>query len=257
MRPLREQLTISPTMQPEVASIVNTFKSWDEEGTGLISRSDLTLLIRTLTPGITDADISKLFDALAEEGMAVDDLKYEDFVAWLWASTEAQAGAATSSSAMPAAHQPEEVDEAIDEEARRRGLWEGSLAEAMRKASEKYAADKVCSYWGEVQARLVSEEYINHVQGEYFKRVDADHDGKISLNEVSEVIAKSLKCVADIMGTHQQPTMQEIRAAFDAHDTLATGRGVMGVDEFLNLMRYLQVRVAEAAMAMSRIFQLG
>mmetsp|Transcript_102816 Transcript_102816/g.261208 ORF Transcript_102816/g.261208 Transcript_102816/m.261208 type:complete len:301 (-) Transcript_102816:72-974(-) len=294
-------------MQSEVANIVQAFKSWDETGTGLISRSDLTILIRALTPGITDADIVKLFDALAEEGMPPEDLKYEDFVTWLWSAPPAAAApnalavpkvAAPAQSSVPAdtkapkkekaeaappkaeaappkaesapprpgaappkaeaaapkaeAAPPEE--EEIDEEARRRGLWQAALESAASKALNKYPEEKVRQYYSEVRTRLEGQEYIDHAKGAFFDGVDSDHDGKISFKEVAEVIAKSLKCVSDIMGTHAQPTMQEIRAAFDAHDTLAVGRGVMGVDEFLNLLRYLQVRVAEAAMPMSRVF---
>mmetsp|Transcript_78277 Transcript_78277/g.162593 ORF Transcript_78277/g.162593 Transcript_78277/m.162593 type:complete len:240 (-) Transcript_78277:249-968(-) len=238
---------MTSSLSPQVNNIVQAFRSWDEEGTGRITREDLETLIRALLPDLSDPDLEKLFDALGAAGMPTEDLRYEDFILWLY-----QPVAEETSTRQPV----ETYDsEEIDEEARRRGLWQAELVAAAERACREYPEDKVRQYFREVSARLESEEYLSHVKGQYFQCVDLDHDGKISFIEAASVIAKSLKCVADIEGSHELPRMKDIRRAFDAHDTLVFGRGHMGADEFLNLMRYLQVRVAAAALPMSKYFR--
>jgi len=265
----------APVMHSEAHHIVDAFKTWDEEGSGVISKKELSNLIRTLTPDVTDEDIEKLFIAASRDGLAVDDFQYEAFIDWLWAVDDGdlsgsggrgadiaadKAGDGGGGGGQPIAatgkeKEEEEKEDEIDEEARRRGLWEGALASASSRAMERYPKEQVRQYFDEVRARLEGQDYALHVQGTMFDRVDADHDGKISFQEATALISKSLQCVADITGTGRHPTMEDVRFAFDSHDTLAIGRGIMGVDEFLNLMRYLQVCVAEAAMPMSRVFR--
>mmetsp|Transcript_112064 Transcript_112064/g.219685 ORF Transcript_112064/g.219685 Transcript_112064/m.219685 type:complete len:236 (-) Transcript_112064:118-825(-) len=232
-------------MVSKVEDVVQAFKSWDVDGTGIITKKELSDLIRTLAPQIMEDDLDRLFDAAASDGLRVDDLKYEEFLFWLWSTDAMSQGDGSAST--PA-------EDGIDEEARRRGLWEGAVESASSNAMARYPPEKVRRYFNGIVDRLRSKEYCDHVKGAYFESVDANRDGKVSFAEAEALIAKSLRCAADLLHIKGHPTAQEIRAAFDAHDTLVAGRGMMGVDEFLNLMRYLQVRVAEAALPLSSFF---
>ncbi|CAL1153662.1 unnamed protein product [Cladocopium goreaui] len=99
-----------------------------------------------------------------------------------------------------------------------------------------WPADKVACYWDEVEKRLKSEQYIDHVRSKMFVQVDQDQDGRVSFEEAKALICKSLSCAADLTKA-PGPTRDEVRLAFDAHDTLVEGRGRMGVEEFVNLAR--------------------
>jgi hypothetical protein len=235
------------------------FRNWDQEGSGLISRRQLCGVLTRLSPKVTDQELSRLFAALGADG-ALDGyglepgpdslLRYESFLTWLWAEGEpGEGGRATS-----AAQLRERLEE--DEAARERGLWEGALSEARARAAEKYSEPVAKSYFDEVAQRLSGSQYSEHVKGAFFTKVDEDKDGKVSFEEASALIAKALSFASD-MGLAPKPTGQEVRAAFDAHDTLVGGRGRMGADEFLNLARYLQVRVAEAGLPLSRVVTEG
>jgi len=140
-----------------------------------------------------------------------------------------------------------------EEAARAMGLWEGALSAAKAKAAQKYDMARIESYFEEVRTRLSSAEYSEHVKGSFFQKVDTNKDGKVSFEEALSLIHRSLQCVKNMGGSESPPTHEEIRAAFDAHDTEVEGWNFMGGDEFLNLMRYLQVRVAEAMLPLSDI----
>eukprot|EP00913_Durusdinium_trenchii_P032359 g30299.t1 len=90
-----------------------------------------------------------------------------------------------------------------DEDARARGLWEDAIKKARLKASRTFG----------------------------FICVDQDKDGRVSFDEAKLLICQSLRCAADLTKA-PSPTQEEVRLAFDAHDTLVEGRGRMGVDEF-------------------------
>jgi Ca2+-binding EF-hand superfamily protein len=135
---------------------------------------------------------------------------------------------------------------------RTKGLWRGTLAVAKAKASQRFNGAAVESYFQGVTERLSSPEYAAHVKGEFFKQTDTNKDGKVSFGEAMSVISSTLQCAADLGGS-QKPTPEAIREAFDAHDTIEEGWNFMGGDEFLNLMRYLQVRVAEVMLPLSQL----
>mmetsp|Transcript_22290 Transcript_22290/g.40154 ORF Transcript_22290/g.40154 Transcript_22290/m.40154 type:complete len:222 (-) Transcript_22290:171-836(-) len=212
--------------------VQEAFQDWDTRGQGTIGREQLTRIIRRLTPQVGDSDLEALFAAAgAENGAGV---KYNDFLDWLWSDS------------------PPSPDETRKEAARQRGLWEDALNDARARAAQTWPAEKVNKYWNEVQARLVADEYIQHVKTQMFTQADKDKDGRVSFDEAKALIIKSLKCSADLMNA-PQPTQEEVRDAFDAHDTLVDGRGQMSMDEFVNLARYLQVRVAEAMLPLSKV----
>lgn len=239
-------------MHSEVANIVHAFESWDESGSGIISREHLTVLIRALTPGVTDVDIDTLFEALETEGVRLENIKYMDFVEWLWSdAAKESAKVAPQSHAVMSEEPRQEADG--DKETRRRGLWEAELSTAASRASHKYSETKVRQYFIEVKWRLESDEYCSHIKGALFNSIDTQNRGKVAYAEVADLIEKSLGCAADISGSGRRPSAEEIRDAFDMHDTLVTSRGFLGVDEFLNLMRFLQIKVAEAAMPLSQL----
>lgn len=236
----------------EADHIIQAFRSWDESGSGIISRHDLASIIRALSPGIAERDLDRLFKAAARDGFQAEDLKYEDFVTWLWhPSNLATLEVAEEAAAAAAAEEKGRAAAAAEEQAKKNVLWKGTLAAATAKAQERYPEEKVHQYWDDVSDRLYSQDYAKHVRSTFFDKVDTDRDGMITFRQVLPVIRKCLQCAAD-MEHRPRPTKQEMRAAFDAHDG---GKGVMGEEEFLNLMRYLQIKVAEAVMPMSRVFR--
>lgn len=133
---------------------------------------------------------------------------------------------------------------------RENGLWQGTISGAKAKAYQRFAKADVDSYFDKVEERLSGPEYEAHVRGAFFTQVDTNKDGKVSFDEASGLIISTLVCSADLAGA-QKPTKESIREVFDAHDTIVQGWDFMGEDEFLNLMRYLQVHVAEAMLPLS------
>mmetsp|Transcript_1173 Transcript_1173/g.2906 ORF Transcript_1173/g.2906 Transcript_1173/m.2906 type:complete len:225 (+) Transcript_1173:98-772(+) len=222
-------MTVTPDM------VLDAFRSWDKDGSGAIQSDELRVIFRRLCPALTDEHLNTLFAAAAKDGGGSDRVRYEQFVRWLWKDGINQADV-------------ENADEAM----RQQGLWRGALVDASARAAVNHPADKVRQYFDTVKSRLEGLEYTAHVKDEYFKRIDADKDGKVSFAEAQKEIVKSLQCAADL-GMGRKPTEKEIRAAFDAHDTLFAGRGMLGEDEFLNLARYLQVVVAEAILPLSQV----
>mmetsp|Transcript_56811 Transcript_56811/g.164861 ORF Transcript_56811/g.164861 Transcript_56811/m.164861 type:complete len:226 (+) Transcript_56811:55-732(+) len=223
----------------DVKEVVHAFKCWDTVGAGVITRQGLRGLIATLVSGITDEDIERLFEAAAEDGLSLDNVRYEEFLMWLWANEGTTADAAPN-------------DQESDDIA---GPWATELAGASSRAAERYPPEKVQGYFGEVTARLRSSAYREHVTGSLFDGVDADRDGRVSFAEAAPLVGKCLQCAADLAQTGHRPSADDVRAAFDAHDS--EGRGFLGPGEFLGLMRHLQAKVAEAALAISRAVQEG
>merc|ERR1740121_1620379 len=163
----------SGAMNSEVDHIIEAFKSWDESGSGVISREDLSSIIRALSPGIGEDDLEKLFSAAASDGLPGNQLKYEDFVTWLWLPTpgdktekKAPAPVPPPKSSKPANARPVKKAPAqqaksptsaaapasspafdpADEERRRRGLWQGALKDAAANGARKYREEKVRQY---------------------------------------------------------------------------------------------------------------
>lgn len=62
----------------EVQDVVQAFKTWDVRGSGVITRKALTDLIRTLSPDILQDELDRLFEAAADDGLRLEDVKYED-----------------------------------------------------------------------------------------------------------------------------------------------------------------------------------
>eukprot|EP00440_Ansanella_granifera_P013860 gb/GFBE01015059.1/.p1 GENE.gb/GFBE01015059.1/~~gb/GFBE01015059.1/.p1 ORF type:complete len:224 (+),score=39.30 gb/GFBE01015059.1/:1-672(+) len=208
------------------------FQTWDAQGQGTIGRGQLMRIIRRLTPHVGEKDLEALFSAAGADPNG--GVKYDDFIAYLWADSE-----------------PSEAERLL-EAARQRGLWENAINEARAKAAKSFPSDRVDRYWDEVKSRLAGDEYSQHVKTAMFVKADQDKDGRICFEEAKALILKSLKCAAAITHT-PQPTDEDVRDAFDAHDTLVEGRGRMGADEFVNLARYLQVRVADAMLPLSKV----
>lgn len=135
---------------------------------------------------------------------------------------------------------------------REKGLWEGAMASAKLKAYQRYEEGAVDAYFNEVRERLRSAAYEVHVKGPLFTKVDSDKDGKVSFTEASGMITSALVCSADLAGA-KKPTTESVREVFDAHDTISQGWEYMGGVEFLNLMRFLQVQIAEAMLPLSLV----
>jgi len=238
---------------------MQTFRSWDVDGSGVIARRELLGIIKRLCPDMDDRDLDMLFTAA---GVHSDgQLRYEEFLNWLWRDSigETEAAAIARARDKPEAEMgfgrfAKGLAEA--EAAKERGMWEDALMAARAKAALTYPAAKVKQYFDGVHSRLEGEEYQRDVKGTYFTRVDADKDGLVTFEEAAKLIKKSLNCAADFQMA-PKPTAEEIRFAYDAHDTMADGRGRMGVDAFLNLHRYLQVRVAEAMLPLSQLVRGG
>jgi len=139
-----------------------------------------------------------------------------------------------------------------DEALRKKGTWQEAIAIAKIKACQRFSQSAVELYFDEVKNRLSDTAYAEHVKGEFFTRVDSNKDGKVSFEEALGLINSTLQCASDLAGA-QKPTPEAIREVFDAHDTHEQGFNFMGGDEFLNLMRYLQVQVAEAMLPLSQV----
>lgn len=140
----------------------------------------------------------------------------------------------------------------VDKEMREKGLWKEAIIIAKAKACQRFNETAVETYFEEVDTRLTGEAYAKHVTGVVFAKVDTNKDGKVSFDEALQLIRSTLQCAADLAGA-QKPTAEAIREVFDAHDTMAQGWDFMGGDEFLNLMRYLQVQVADAMLPLSEL----
>eukprot|EP00927_Polykrikos_kofoidii_P074405 TRINITY_DN70395_c0_g1_i1.p1 TRINITY_DN70395_c0_g1~~TRINITY_DN70395_c0_g1_i1.p1 ORF type:complete len:230 (-),score=42.97 TRINITY_DN70395_c0_g1_i1:243-932(-) len=222
---------MSTVIGPPPEKVQNAFKDYDTSGDGLIAADKLSMVLRKLND-FSEEELEALF-----AGVEVDSdgkVNYEDFVLWLWSEFASSAEA---------------------EQARVKGLWEGSLASAIANGQKAYATRKesVQQYYDEVRARLTGKDYVDHIKTTFFERTDTNKDGRVDLNEATGLIFKSFQCCTQFHQKASSPTQDEIRSAFDAHDTKAFGRGRMGGDEFLNLTRYLQVRVAEAMLPFSSI----
>eukprot|EP00419_Tripos_fusus_P000974 CAMPEP_0172675676 /NCGR_PEP_ID=MMETSP1074-20121228/13419_1 /TAXON_ID=2916 /ORGANISM="Ceratium fusus, Strain PA161109" /LENGTH=269 /DNA_ID=CAMNT_0013493165 /DNA_START=46 /DNA_END=850 /DNA_ORIENTATION=- len=221
------------------------FRTWDKDGNGMISKKEFTGIILRLSPDMSQEDLDVLFDAadINDDGR----LNYEEFFSWLWAPDEGPENPNDNGGA-------EVIKAEQGTIPNQHGLWEGAVSDSRAKFSDAYPVERVNQYFDEVQARLGGQEYEEHVKGTFFNRVDKNKDGKVDFQEAYSLIRKSLQCAADITGS-AKPTAEEIRAAFDAHDEFSSGRGRMGVDEFTNLCRYLQVRVAEAMLPPQQLGQ--
>lgn len=216
--------------------IVEAFETWDVEGRGIISSSQLVRILKQLTPCITDNDIGVLLKEA--HPLSSTEVNYKDFIRWLCDDCSF------------------DEREHMQESFRESGLWEGTLQASRMRCASSWPVERVNWYFDQVYSRLASEDYVQHVKRDLFTRTDQDKDGLISFDEARTLICKTLQCAADIEHTHQ-PTQEQIREAFDAHDTIAFGRGRMGEQEFLNLARYLQVRVAEAMLPFSKVITDG
>jgi Ca2+-binding EF-hand superfamily protein len=218
------------------------FRTWDKDGNGMISKKEFTDIILRLSPEMSQEDLDVLFDAadINDDGM----LNYEEFFGWLWAPDEELMNPNNNGGIEAKAEQGMISNQ--------HGLWEDAVSDSRTKFIDSYPQERVNQYFDEVQARLGGQEYEEHVKGSFFNRVDKNKDGKVDFQEAYSLIRKSLQCAADITGS-AKPTAEEIRAAFDTHDELSSGRGRLGVDEFTNLCRYLQVRVAEAMLPLSSL----
>lgn len=135
---------------------------------------------------------------------------------------------------------------------REQGLWTVAMSSAKAKSCQRFDEAAVNQYFEEVQARLTNTAYAEHVKGPLLAQVDVNKDGKVSFPEALGLIKSTLQCAADLSGA-QKPTPEAIREVFDAHDTVVQGWDFMGGDEFLNLMRYLQVQVAEGMLPLSQL----
>jgi len=278
-------------LSSEIQRIVAAFKGWDEEGTGLMSRQEFSELLRHLAMNVSDAELDQLFDAAASDGLSVGNLKYEDFLLWLWKDKHVDAvlseGTAIGSSAPADAIEQHAAQDERDQcthpasadgrkpqvdldsdpivaetlcgkPSDRPRFWQNAIRRAIEVSSTEegaYVPERVQRYFQLIHSRLESQDYADQIRTQWFDGVlDADRDGKVSFLDAASLIAKSLQCAADFSKS-TRPDPREIRDVFDAHasDSCASACGVLGQDEFLDLMRYLQIQVAEAVMPLSQI----
>ncbi|CAJ1415234.1 unnamed protein product [Effrenium voratum] len=194
------------------------FRSWDVRGNGTIGRRQLICILRRLTPQVSEADLEVLFVAAGVD--AETGVSYNDFISYLWSD-----------------HRTGEH------------LWDESMKAARAKV-HPWPAERVDRYWNEVEHRLQSQQYIDHVKSTIFVRADKDHDGTVSFEEAKTLISQSLQCAADLTRA-PRPTQEEVRRAFDAH---LQGQGQrLSEDEFVDLARHLQVIVAQAMLPFSKV----
>jgi len=216
--------------------IAQLFKQHDINDDGTIKVEELEGVLAAI--GFTAEQSQEM---LLQVKSSNGDIRYDDFLAWLFPKGELHEGAA-----------------GIEAKAERgtisnqHGLWEDAVSNSRTKFIDKYPQERVNQYFDEVQLRLGGREYEEHVKSTFFNHVDTSKDGKVDFQEAYSLILKSLQCAAAITGS-AKPTAEEIKAAFDTHDKLSSGSGRLGLGEFTNLCRYLQVRVAEAMLPLSSL----
>lgn len=141
-----------------------------------------------------------------------------------------------------------------DKSLRERGLWEEAVSTAVARGCQKFDKSAVEAYFKQVRDKLSGTAYAEHVKGPIFAQVDTNKDGKVEFTEAYNLINSTLQCAADL-GKMPRPKQDVLQEVFEAHDTIAEGWDFMGGEEFLNLMRYLQVQVAEAMMPFSQVIK--
>eukprot|EP00927_Polykrikos_kofoidii_P024855 TRINITY_DN22485_c0_g2_i1.p1 TRINITY_DN22485_c0_g2~~TRINITY_DN22485_c0_g2_i1.p1 ORF type:complete len:702 (+),score=133.79 TRINITY_DN22485_c0_g2_i1:75-2108(+) len=89
MAPRGRQRNLKPPTDPESAMLIETFRRFDDNGDGVISREELARVFQAVDPvHWSDARIERLMEEADTNGDGL--IKYEEFCAWLITSSEGQ-----------------------------------------------------------------------------------------------------------------------------------------------------------------------
>jgi len=200
-----------------VAELKATFARWDTDGSGSITGDELFAIFKALDPTFMQAELDEM---MAEADVNKDGkIDINEFIDWC-TNTGAE-------------------DMFVGE------LWVEKWKRCKAEALEMHPGwqAKMEKHWDQIKARLESEAFDKNCVALFMQSEDDNNDGLIDYQEVKDLIEPTLEMLhsQDSSLKRKKVTEEQIKAAFDAHDTAAEGKGKMGKGEFGNLIKYLQV----------------
>lgn len=210
-----------------VEELKATFKRWDTDGSGAITKDELFAIFKALDPSFMDIELDEM---MAEADVNKDGkIDVNEFIDWCTGG---------------AGGEGVEIPMGV--------LWEEKLEQCRRDALRQFSgwSFKVKKHFDNLKERLSADAFQN-VVNMYMAGEDDNKDGLISFEEIADVIEPIFEALHQNDRKFKQTKKvdeKQIRAAFDAHDTEEAGKGKLGKDEFSNLIKYLQVISAAAMM---------
>eukprot|EP00746_Dinoflagellata_sp_MGD_P128502 gnl/MRDRNA2_/MRDRNA2_62857_c0_seq1.p1 gnl/MRDRNA2_/MRDRNA2_62857_c0~~gnl/MRDRNA2_/MRDRNA2_62857_c0_seq1.p1 ORF type:complete len:265 (+),score=61.72 gnl/MRDRNA2_/MRDRNA2_62857_c0_seq1:131-925(+) len=213
----------------KVAKLKECFARWDTDGSGLINIEELFAILRTLNPTFTQEEGEEL---LKEADQNKDgQIDVNEWIDWCIGGY------------LDHRHYHVQMEE----------LWKVKMKMAKQEACDEYPEfkEQISTRFDNLKRRQMASDYEQKCWGIFLADNDTDQDGLISYDEVKGMIGATLsalqshdedpiKALRDRQSINNSIDDASVKAAFDAHDTVAEGKGKMGKEEFANLMRYLQ-----------------
>lgn len=213
-------------MPYKVDDLKATFKKWDADGSGTISKDELFAVFKALDPSFMTIELDEI---MSEADVNRDgQIDVDEFITWL-SGGKGQGG--ENMGPTMSIFQGE--------------IWEQKLMQSKSEAIKEYPKrrKKIEEHFDQMKERLSSDDFISNVVSMFLEMTDANEDGIISYDEAKDHIEPTLERLHTDDSRYKSRKLEEaeIKAAFDAHDTMAEGKGKLGKEEFANLVRYLQV----------------
>lgn len=210
----------------KVDELKATFKRWDTDGSGAITKDELFAIFRALDPTFMEVELEEM---MAEADVNKDgQIDINEFIDWC-----------TSDESELSIPQGE--------------IWEEKMKLVKEEAMAQYSgwSKKVEKHFEQLKTRLSSEAFTKQTVSMFLAGEDDNNDGLISYAEVKDLIEPTFEAIyAQNSGLRKRKLDETtIKAAFDAHDTADAGKGKMGKTEFSNLIKYLQVLNASVMMS--------
>lgn len=210
-----------------VEELKATFKRWDTDGSGSITKDELFAIFKSLDPTFSATELD---DMMAEADVNKDGkIDVNEFIDWC-------TGGAGGEMSIPMGE-----------------LWVEKLELCRQDALCTYSgwSFKVKKHFDQMKERLSSEAFTTNAVSMFMGGQDQNNDGLITFEEAYDLIEPTLEAwYAHDPKFKKKEKLDKslVRTAFDAHDTAAEGKGKMGKEEFGNLVKYLQVISAAAMM---------
>lgn len=213
-------------MPYKIDDLKATFKKWDADGSGTISKDELFAVFKALDPSFMTIELDEI---MSEADVNRDgQIDVDEFITWL---SGGQGKGGENMGPTMSIFQGE--------------IWEQKLMQSKSEAISGYPKHrkKIEEHFDQMKERLSSEDFVSNVVSMFLEMTDANEDGVISYDEAKDLIEPALERLHTDDSRYKSRKLEEaeIKAAFDAHDTMAEGKGKMGKEEFANLVRYLQV----------------
>lgn len=199
-------------------SLKATFKRWDTDGSGTISKDELYAIFKALDDKIDKSELDEMMnDADVNKDGKID---INEFINWC-------------------------MGESMEMSVPTAEIWEEKLQMVKDEALQEFPGwlAKVEKHFTQLKERLSSEAFEKNVISMFMQGQDKDGDGLISYEEVKDLIEPTFEMLYRTNPRLKKNKVDEatLKAAFDAHDTAEAGKGKMGKSEFGNLFKYLQV----------------